>query len=274
MSRARAVELVALCLGLLTLAWLFTPPTSTPPLYDGLGFPDEPYRYVVAPPGAQRTQAPSVGEDDGIVFKGVGPQILLPVSDENGPQVQAGIPTSQLSVPAGTTQLVARATPLALQGAAPSDGTAWGNVYRLTVTSDRGPVAATGRPTRDSVMTLRAPSTEQPPPVMEYRPAGGAEWRDLHTIRVGNDVYQSPLPGLGDYVLVRLAPGATRAGGPAGATAGTPETTVARGGHGALLLWVLGSAFASLCAAILAVRIRRTRSGEVGRGAADAPPTG
>ncbi|RAG80389.1 hypothetical protein DN069_38400 [Streptacidiphilus pinicola] len=262
MTRAQATRLVALCLGLLTLAWLFTPPMATPPLYDGLGFPDEPYRYVVAPPGTQRTQPPSVGEDDGLVFKGVGPQVLLPVSDENGPQVQAGIPASQLSVPAGTTQLVAKATPLALQGTTPTDGTAWGNVYRLTVTGDHGPVTATGRPTGDSVVSLRAPSAAQPAPVMEYRPAGGGPWRDLHTIRVGNDIYQAPLPGLGDYVLVRLAPGARRGGAQTGAS----HAAEGHSGRGsALLSWVLGGAFALLCAAILAVRVRRTRSGEAGR---------
>ncbi|SEM04263.1 hypothetical protein [Streptacidiphilus jiangxiensis] len=251
--RSRTVRMSALCLGLLALGWLLTPLTATPPLYDGLGFPDEPYRYVVAPPGYQHTAAPSVGEDDGIVFKGVGPQLLLPVSDENGPQVQAGIPASQLSIPAGTTQLAAKATPLALTGAAPSDGTVWGNVYRVTVTSDRGPVAATGRPTSDSVISLRAPSAQQPAPVMEYRATPGAPWQDLRTTRVGNDIYQSPLPGLGDYALVRV----THHAAPAASPGVSPAREALR-----TLPWVLAGLLAAFAPAILAVRLHRRRSGE------------
>jgi hypothetical protein len=253
--------LAALCLVLLALAWLVTPLNATPPLYDGLGFPDEPYRYVTPPPGYPHTLPPDPGEDDQIVVKGVPPQLLLPVSDENGPQVQAGIPAAQLSIPAGTTQLVAKATPMALTGSHPLDGVVWGNVYRIVVTSDRGPVAATGRPTGDSVVDLRAPTAQQPPPVIEYRPAPAAAWRDLHTTRIGNDIYQAPLPGLGDYVLVRP----TRSRGGTATASGAAPTGGGHGGSGGVLPWALGGAFAALCAAIGAVRLRRARSGELDR---------
>jgi hypothetical protein len=257
-SRGRNAVVAALCLVLLALAWLVTPLTATPPLYDGLGFPDEPYRYVTPPPGYRHTLPPSVGEDDGIVFKGVGPQVLLPVSDENGPQAQAGIPGSQLSIPPGTTQLVAKATPTALTGTNPGDGSVWGNVYRMTVTSDRGPVAATGRPTLDSVINLRAPTAQQPPPVIEYRPQPGAAWRDLHTTRIGNDIYQAPLPGLGDYVLVRLTESPKRPG------TGTADRAAGGGRSSSALPWAFGGALVLLCAAIAAVRLRRARAGELG----------
>ena len=80
-----------------------------------------------------------------------------------------------------------------------------------------------------------------------YRPPGGA-WRQLHTARVGNDIYQAPLPGLGDYALVHLS----RANGPAPrAAAGTSP-----------LVWVLGGGVSTPAAAVLAVRRRRSRESD------------
>ena len=55
-----AVVRMLVAAALLGLGWLLTPRTA-PPLYDGVGFPDEPYRFVVAPAGAPKTtKAPTV----------------------------------------------------------------------------------------------------------------------------------------------------------------------------------------------------------------------
>jgi hypothetical protein len=157
------------------------------------------------------------------------------------------IPANRLALPAGTTQVVAKGTPVPL-GTAPGDGMVWGNVYRLTITSDHGPVALRATPASASEVILRAPTAAQPGPTMEYRPTGKT-WQQLHTVRVGNDIYQSPLPGLGDCALVRLA---------------APSKAAPSGGGGTNpLVWVLGGATLALAAAVLAVRRRRSREGEL-----------
>jgi hypothetical protein len=83
---------------------------------------------------------------------------------------------------------------------------------------------------------------------MEYRPPGGS-WQQLHTVRAGNNIYQSPLPGLGDYALVRLA---------------LPSQAAPRAGVGTSpLTWVLGAAVLALAAAVLTVRRRRKGEAEL-----------
>jgi hypothetical protein len=242
-GRAR---LLLACLVLLSVAWLVTPQSSTPPLYDGVGFPDQPYRYLVPPPGYATKDAPTVAEDDEIVFHGTVSD-LLPVSEESGSQAQMEIPAARLVMPAGTTQVFAKATPVP-PGSDPGDGTVWGNVYRLTITSDRGPVGLSGAASSASEVILRAPTAAQPGPTMEYRPPGGS-WQQLHTVRAGNDIYQSPLPGLGDYALVRLA---------------LPSQAAPRAGVGTSpLTWVLGAAVLALAAAVLTVRRRRKGEAEL-----------
>ncbi|MEZ0094921.1 hypothetical protein [Streptacidiphilus sp. EB129] len=243
-DRPRRVPLLVGCLVLLSLAWLVTPQSSTPPLYDGVGFPDQPYLYLVPPPGYATKGAPSVAEDDEPVYHGTVSD-LLPISQESGPQAQMEIPAARLAMPPGTTQVVAKATPVPL-GTGPGDGTVWGNVYRLTVTSDRGPVVLRDGQSPLSQVILRAPTAAQPGPTMEYRPPGGA-WQQLHTTRAGNDIYQSGLPGLGDYALVRLA---------------APGKAAPRSGGTNPLVWVLGGAVVALAAAVLAVRRRRSREDE------------
>jgi hypothetical protein len=65
---------------------------------------------------------------------------------------------------------------------------------------------------------------------------------------VGNDIYQSPLPGLGDYVLVRV----THHAAPVAAAGVSPAREALR-----TLPWVLGGLLAAFLPAILAVRLRR-----------------
>ncbi|MDQ6649766.1 MAG: hypothetical protein M3Z02_06580 [Actinomycetota bacterium] len=130
-----------------------------------------------------------------------------------------------------------------------------GNVYRVSAGSDAGPVGLTGR-CSPLTIALRAPTSRQPGPTMEYRPLGGS-WRRVLTERVGTDVYQSPLAGFGDYALVSTAgpPGAAASGG--------------RGGPSLLLVFLVAF-LATAAGAVVLVRVgdrrRRAASGTVPRG--------
>jgi hypothetical protein len=191
---------VAAGLAALAVAWLVTPAGSRRPLYDGVGFPDEPYRYVDAPVGSKPTQPPTEAVDTQLA----GIQFLVPVSREQGPQVQALIPAASLVQPPGATTLTARFQPLAPATPLPPDGTIVGNVYRLTVTSPQGPVGIKTSSDPDHVpyLDLRAPTADQPGPVVEAYVLFA--WHRLPTIRDGNDIYGADLIGVGDYALVRL----------------------------------------------------------------------
>jgi hypothetical protein len=185
----------------LLLAWLAAP--AAPPIYDGVGQPDESYRYVSPPADAKPTKAPgwvavrmpvSDGTTDG--FNGS--------STEQGPQVSVFVPTGTLIAPRDAHTLLLRADPRAPD--APADGgKVDGNVYRLTVTADVGtPTIAKSQDTIQII--LRATSGKQPGPTMEYRAAGAQKWTRLKTARWGNDVYAAPVKGFGDYALVFATP--------------------------------------------------------------------
>jgi hypothetical protein len=231
---------------LLAVAWLATPHRSTPPLYDGVAFPDEPYRYITAPPGAPATPPAGTATADAHFFAGTS-QPTYGGSNEQGPQVQVVADEGDISAPSGATVVHLLASPTAPTGP-PPDATIWGNVYRLTATSDTGPAQIhTGGSTSTTAIILRAPVGPTPEPVMEY--TDGTTWRRLPVTRVGNDIYSSPIAGVGDYALATL-PGQPQP---------VPGTAHATGGPG-IDRWILipGIALLVLIATIAAIRWTRT----------------
>ena len=116
-ARTRPVrQLIALTMAALVLAWLL--PGRPVPIYDGVGAPDEPYRYVSVPAGiAIRTKPPTAAKVSVPVDNGVASVIELATS-EQGPQAEADIVDQSLTVPpaaasTGPTTLTAILTPLA-----------------------------------------------------------------------------------------------------------------------------------------------------------------
>jgi hypothetical protein len=229
----------------LVLAWLVAP--AAPPLYDGVGFPDEPYRYVsrpagnlpvTQPPGAVARRMPVVSGDTTDGFNSS--------SDEQGPQISVFVPTGTLRAPKGAHSILLRAEPRAPDG--PADGgTADGNVYRITATSDAGSPSVAATADKIEVI-IRATTARQPGPVMEYRKLGARSWTRLPTSRYGNDVYAAAARGFGDYALVfaHSPPGASRPASRTGASRYTFALIVA----GLILL---------LGAAVIGIRVARTR---------------
>lgn len=223
---------------LVAVGWLVTPHAVT--VYDGVGQPDEPYRYVSAPPGGPVTAKPTGGQAALSVVDGVSADDVSIVSAESGPQASVSVPRGELAAPAGT--IFVKLTPEAPSDQ-PVDGQINGNVYRLSITDAAGPVTFAAQAS-DATIYLRATTAAQPGPVMEHRSGPGQTWRPVTTSRAGNDIYAAGLPGAGEYALVFR-----RATKPAAAGSGPGS------GHQGLIVALLVSLVIML-SVVLAVRWR------------------
>jgi hypothetical protein len=233
---------VLVAVAALLVAWIAVP--SAVPIYDGIGNPDQPYRYVQPPAGAKKTPAPTVAS----TTIPVDPQQLsrsgYSNSAEIGPQVVYFVPAGALKAPAGATSIRITETPLAPAPPTPADGRIVGNVYRVTATTSQGDAVVVGRGIeRTPTLDLRAPSAKQPGPVFEHLTAG--VWKQSATLRIGQDIYQTSAGSLGDWALVQL----TKA----------PAMSSSSGGGVNVGLLVGGIAVLLLVAAIVAIRVARTR---------------
>lgn len=222
---------------LVMVGWLVTPHPVA--LYDGVGLPDEPYRFVTTPAGATARVAPTGGSMSMAVSDGTNRSDINVTTRESGPQATADFPQGSVAAQAGP--VVVTLTPLA-----PTDqpvGTPVdGNVYQVDVTSPAGPVNFTAAAV-DATVSLRAPQAG-PRETMLYRPGTGQPWKALQTAQVGREVWAASLPGLGQYALAQDRPGSggPAAAGPGGArdgAGGLPVLAIALGGGVLVLLGVV-----------------------------------
>lgn len=166
-------------------------PTAVP-VYDGVGAPDEPYRYV------GRSNAPSASVTaTAQVTRGVSGSLQVK-SAETGPQVLVDLGSGAFA--AATPTVTLTAVPLAGDGARVPQGTVDGNVYRITVS----PGARLLVDQAQGFLFLRAAVMTRPDPVVVHRPSPTAPWRQVKTVRAGQDVLSTPFRALGDYAVVRL----------------------------------------------------------------------
>jgi hypothetical protein len=176
-------------LGLLGLGWLISP--DVVPIYDGLSYPQDPYRYVAAAPAPTAAQATVQLRD------GTNPGGVVLNSVERGPQVQLYLPAGVLQAEPTSTSASLAVTPVELTGSATPDQPA-SNVYRfsagagVSLVADRAPIQ----------VTLRA-AVHRSPPVMYYRTGPTDRWQRLRTRGLGHASFNATAPGFGDYVLVR-----------------------------------------------------------------------
>jgi hypothetical protein len=194
----RNARFVLIALVLLGLGW-WVAPRSAPPLYDGVGFPDEPYRFVVKPAGAKPTKPPTTATRVIPVTKGTAGAASL-ASAEQAPQVSVLIPTGRLQAPAGTKQFTLRAAPVQ-PVKAPDGSYLWSNVYDVAAT-DPQVTLRNGNPA--ATITLRAATAQRPVPSIERYLNG--TWTKVKTVPVGQDIYQAELPSLGRYAVVGSSP--------------------------------------------------------------------
>ncbi|MDQ1737677.1 MAG: hypothetical protein QOH56_3928 [Pseudonocardiales bacterium] len=214
-SRTRSVHrLIALTAAALIIAWLL--PGRPVPIYDGVGAPDEPYRYVSVPAGVViRTKPPTVAKVTVPVDNGVASVIQLATA-EQGPQAEVDITDEGLSVPpadGSASSLTATLTPLAPDSGATRPEID-GNIYRL------GWSAGSSTPRfinhGSDLIYLRATVGPPPKALVLYRRGADAPWSGLATELAGADIYSALIQGPGDYALTRrglpAASGATPSG--------------------------------------------------------------
>jgi len=227
----------------LVIAWLL--PGRPVPIYDGVGAPDEPYRYVRVPPDvAIRTQPPTTAKLSVPVTDGV-PSVIELATSEQGPQAEADIVDRGLSVSSASASLLtATLVPLAPDpsGNGPKID---GNVYRLGWTAGTAAVRFVNH--GSDLLYLRA--TVGPPPraVFLYRTRPNDAWRPLATDLAGADIYSALIQGPGDYALTRE---------PLPATSATPS---AHSGvsPGLLIVAVLVIGMVAIVLIIRLLRVRR-----------------
>ena len=221
----------------LVLAWVLAPAVT--PIYDGVGQPDEPYRWVKPPANAKTTKPPTTANATVRVSGGFSAAQFANTA-EVAPQISLYLPPKALQVPTGATSIAVEVKPLAPAAPLPKDGTILTNVYHLTATAGGQSVAVIGKGPSEPSLQMRAPTAKQPGPVFEHRTATG--WQRTRTIRVGVDIYQTQAPVLGDWALVQLAKS---------------------GGGGGINWGLLGGGIALLAVAIvvMVIRLARTSSG-------------
>lgn len=213
------------------------------PLYDGVGFPDEPYRFV--PTRSSGTPAATSATVSLRVSDRVNSGGLLANSAELGPQVSVYAPPKAFQVPAESAAPIRlTAQPVPLTPPAPP-GEIDSNVYSVAFSSPAGEVTLRSDAQRPGI-TLRAVSSREPFPVMYYRASPTEKWRELVTRRVGRDNFNSVVPGPGEYALAR-------AGG------GTAEKS---GSSSTGLLVVVGAVVLLMVAVVVGVRLAGRRAGE------------
>lgn len=239
-------------------------PPHAPPLYDGIGFPDEPYRWVEPPDGVTNTVAAatvaaatvkvSPGTSSGPVS-----QQSRGFSAEQGPQVAFAVGEGSFDAPTGTTQIDVKATPKAPPATRPEGGAVVSNLYVFTAIADgkKVPLAAAA----SIVVNLRADvATQQVVVVCTW---DGTRWNQQPTRQVGTEIYAAQLSTLDPVALVKLdrgvaptvaapTPAATADG--ADDPAATPATT---GASSRTLLLTIGGIVVLLAGALLVLR-RRT----------------
>jgi hypothetical protein len=172
------------------------------PIYDGVGFPDEPYRYVT-PPAGQKNSAlsPSPAQVSVSLSNGTNQSDIGLASKEQGPQVNIYIYRLALKGISASTKANIEAAPKSSSNLKTPVGNIAGNIYNLSAKANIGSLLFNPAKNKGYI-DLRLPQDIIPPATMVYRENDTSKWKSLDTQRVGSDVYESSIVGLGDYALV------------------------------------------------------------------------
>lgn len=224
-------------------------PPHAPPLYDGVGFPDEPYRWVVPPRGEQRTRLAATDAFTRIPVAGGVSAEGRAQSDEQGPQIILRTLTGAFTAPAGASSITIRAVPHAVPEVQPNQGHVVSNLYVITAEADGRAVTLA----RDYAMFLNMRAVRPTAQAVVVCRWTGDAWQQLATDRIGNDIYIAWLDTIAPVALVQLDPGVT----PQPAALRPPST--ARGtGPGAGTLWLALAVIVLVVAGSLLALRRRT----------------
>ena len=184
----------AAALAIVTIGLLAT--DQPVPIYDGLGFPDQPYRLI----GNSTRGAPSVATGTAHVGTDGRSEALSARSNESGPQVALELGAGAFKgAPGSTIKLTASPVP---NIDPPSGGTVDSNTYRVAASSTAGTPTQTPSAAQGFVF-LRAIKASDPPAQIQHRTSLGAPWTALPSSRTGQDIVSAAYAGAGDYLLLR-----------------------------------------------------------------------
>lgn len=185
--------LVALLL--LPVAFLAAPP-GAPPLYNGLGFPDEPYRHLGAAAG--RAPGRAVVQVAGTDVGSAGAYAGTP---ERPPQAAFVLPPEGVEVSrGGSARLVVE--PVAVPEPR-TDGTLLSNAYLVQATAEQSQRLRLVQDAQ-AVVQLRVPAATDERVAVEFH--DGRRWTNLPTRRTGEHVYSAFLPSFGIVAAVLVRP--------------------------------------------------------------------
>jgi hypothetical protein len=168
------------------------------PLYNGIGFPDEPYRFVNSP--GQPVQ-PSQSTDT--IQNGTNADEISMISYEQGPQFSLYLEAHTVIAPMDATQLTSSGGPEAPGPKMPSIGPIAGNIYLFSLSTDKGPATVKQDPKAQiGQIQLRLPQGYPAGAIMVYRQHKTDAWQSLKTDRTGTDTYEAPVKDVGEYALI------------------------------------------------------------------------
>jgi hypothetical protein len=194
----RSAKLVLAALLVLGVGWSIAP-RSALPLYDGIGFPDEPYRFVQRPAGAQETKPPTTAHGSASVSGGT-TGTLIAASAESAPQISLYIPKGKLAAPSGTAKVSVTGTPT--KSLPTGHGQyLWSDVYDVTASPGSTQFKTNGQ---QATITLRAASAQRPQPSIAYY--DGSRWQLLPTYAQGRDIYIAELNRFGQFAVIGKNP--------------------------------------------------------------------
>lgn len=224
MGRSRQAGLVlAAGLVLVALSQLAATPRAAP-LFDGV-FIEDPYRFVMPPPGAAGDPLPV--QVTTAVVNGAVP-LLAVATAENPPQAQIIAEADAFAISAGTTSVTVSIEPVA-----PTDPHVTGNVYRFGVTDQAGAALAI-RPGPVVTIVLRAPQLLD----AQLARLDGSQWVILPTDHGGlPDLFAANVDRLGAFTMLpstAVPTGSGTAPSPGASTGGSNG-----GGQGGVPPWIL-----------------------------------
>jgi hypothetical protein len=265
LTPARRRAWLALLLAVLALGATVTArPPDSPPLYDGIGFPDEPYRWVQPPAGQSTTPQPATPASAQALVTDGRSAATRAFSSEQGPQVAFALADGALTAPAGASEVTVTLTPEAVPGPGLPGTTVVSNLHRFSLTTPDGAQAGLA-PEGSVIVNLRA-SAQTPLSVVVCQ-WDGSTWTQVPTRQVGTEIYAADLKSLDPFAVLRFDAGVTpTVAAPAGPPPGAPAATGAvedpaaapSGGTSGLTLWLIVGGVVVLLGAALVVLRRRT----------------
>ncbi len=193
-----------------------------PPLYDGV-VPEEPYRWLVPPPGAQGDPTSFSGTFP--VSNGASDSIAAATS-ENPPQAQLITDPGAITLTPGATSMTASIRPVPEPGPPPPGWIISGNTYQITVTDQAGTQLTVAH---QVTVVMRGPGNEGGGAIATF--SGGTWTRLTSSGGAIPSMLGTNADGFGDFAILAPATGASGAPATAPGTGGVPATP-APGGTG------------------------------------------